>query len=122
MDISGQRTWAIDRGNSRDIDDVIGLYALSEVLSAILGELESAYKVALMENIFIDSRIIKVDNIRVELRVVEVLDLLECWLCDAVVTLENQLNRSLHHSKSGEPKKIELDETHRLKVADILTL
>ena len=122
VNICGQRTGTIDRSNSGNINNVVWLYSLSEVLCSVLGELESAYEVTLVENILIDSRIIKVDNIGVKLRVVEVLDLLESWICDAVVALENQLNRSLHHSKGREPKKIELDEAHRLQVADVLTL
>ena len=122
VDICRQRTGAVDGSNSRDINDVVGLYALGKVLSTIFGELESANEVALVENIFIDSRIIKIDNIRVQVLVVEVLDLLESWLCDTMMALENQLNGSLHHSKSRESKQIELDESHGLKVANVLSL
>ena len=87
MNICGQRTGTIDGGDSRDINDVVRLYSLCEVLSPILSELESPYKVTLVENILVNLLVIKIDNIGVELCVVEVLDLLECWLCDAVVAL-----------------------------------
>ena len=66
VDISGQRTGAIGRSDNTNINDVVRLYTLGVALCSVLSELESPYEVTLVENIFIDSRVIKIDNIRVQ--------------------------------------------------------
>jgi hypothetical protein len=80
VNICRQRTGTINGSNSRDINDVVWLYTLGKVLGTRLGELECAYEVALVENIFIYSRVIKIDNIGMKMLIIEVLDLLESWL------------------------------------------
>ena len=79
---------------------LFGFTWLCETLGTILSKLESANKVTLVKNIFIYSRIIQVDCIWMQILVIKVLDLLEGWLFDAMMALQDKFNGSLHHGQS----------------------
>ena len=75
-----------------------------------------------MKNILVNLLIIKIHHVRVKMLVVVVENVRELGVFDSVMTTKDVRDRTLDHSQGRKAKKVKLDETHGLKVTNILTL
>ena len=75
-----------------------------------------------MEYLLVDPLVVEVKNIRVKVLVIELTNVLEGWVLNAVMTLQDVLDSALKHSQGCEAQKVILDVTHWLQVANILSL
>ena len=121
VNTSTKRAGSINRCYSRNINYRCRFYLTCECLCSILGKLENTNPLLIVENILVDLLVIKINHIRMEILHVELSNLLECWILNAVMTTENLFNAVLNHSQSGQAKDVELDKAHGLKLTNILT-
>ena len=74
-----------------------------------------------MEDILIDLLVIEVDDIRMEVFVIKLLNILEGRILYTVLSGENVPNGAFDHFQSRETQNIKLDKAHGLQVSNILT-
>ena len=75
-----------------------------------------------MENILVNLLIVKIHHVRVKVLVVVVENVRELGVFDSVMTTKDVRDRTFDHSQRRKTEKVKLDETHGLKVTNILAL